>query len=274
MSEIAKAKPLPNLDSTTLTAADTFRETFSHDDEEYGINPAIAVNNVSTTSAPKAPQEKKRTGWIVAGALVIFILGLSIGLATRNNGKESTAASAVAVPSQPSVPTEDSTSEVTVAEPSKPIVPTIVLDVEGALSISSDDTNSEDPIFEPEESVGDSALLNPSLPEIIMASTSSTSSTTSSSSANKPVLSEPIINTVIASPTMSPTPSPSVSPTKEPSSEPTSEPSAEPTKKVRMSYHYKKKIDIYLFFLMYQIITQNITANRSSIKLSYVKANI
>lgn len=233
MSEIAKAKPLNHLDSTTLTVTDTFRETFSYDDEEGGYGPSRSSSDVSTTQAAnKSSQEsKKRAGWIIAGAILIFILGLSIGLATRSNGEGSTAATPTAAIPKPSVPVEDGTAAevAAVPKPDKPNVPTVVLDINEDVSISSDDVDvdSDEPIFEPAEPVGDSALLNPSLLEPVETSTLSTSS----SSANKPVLSEPIIN-VIASPTMSPSPVPS----KEPTSEPSAEPTKAPTNEVRMGY--------------------------------------
>lgn len=220
MSAIAKARPLNHLDSTTLTVTDSLRDTFSYDDEEYGLDPAIA------NAAKKVPQNKKRTGWIIAGAIMIFILGLSIGLATRSNGKKTTAASTSAVP-EPSTPIEETTliEVAAVPKPSEPSVPAIYLDVNGeAISLSSDDISDDHPIFEPVQPIGNSALLNQHSSELITSSTSPPSS----SSTNTPVLSEPA-NNVIESPTMNLSTSPSASPSTKPTPEPTESPTDKPT---------------------------------------------
>jgi len=231
MSGISKANSSNHLDNTTLTVVDTFGESFSRDDEESGLTPNIA--NASTASLANAPKGKSRTGWIIAGAIIVFILGLSIGLATRNNGEESTAATAAAVP-EPSAPIDDTT--VTTAADLGPSEtrPDVFLDVDEAvvgaepdsISVSSDNVDSDTTIsFEPEleVNVGDSSLLNTHLPDLIASPTPPPSSSPTSD----PVLSESI-NNAIPNSTMNP-PSPSATPSKKPTRDPSAAPSKKPT---------------------------------------------
>ncbi|KAL7552817.1 hypothetical protein ACHAWF_018769, partial [Thalassiosira exigua] len=251
------------------TAADTFRESFTIDDEETGNVHSGSDGNASIAQASK-PGRKGQAGWILAGMLgLVLVVALSVGLATRNSGGGEPATVATApeahtgtVTTLADVPTdanevevgpaEDVTSEETndAANASDSNAPSLFNDVFSSSSADdADGSPGESKPFQPEpqQEVGEAALLAD--PEELVAAI--TSSPTASPTTFQPTTGSSAIPSVQPSksasplsqptkwpsygPTTKPTDSPSVSPSASPSKKPTSEPTKQPTSEPTIS---------------------------------------
>jgi hypothetical protein len=203
-----------------LTVNDTAQsESFTIDgDVETGVAAttafvAAAASNAAAKQQRNNNDEKKhRLGWIIVGvAVLLLVIGLAAGLSKNNNTEEASAAA------------ESSTSTVTPTQPQDE--QPIILDLSPAENTAAGDDGSSDPLFVPEVTIGDAALLNND--EIITSSSPTLSPTPSPS--NSPVTSEPTLSPSTGTPTSSPSDSPSNAPTNEPTTSPSSSPSKQPT---------------------------------------------
>lgn len=211
MSDVNKI----NLGDTTLTVGKSFCENFSGDVETGSVDAAgnvEAMTPLATSSVPPARESKRPIGWIIGGtAALLLIVGLAVGMPKSNDALETSATTAAAVP--------------------EPVAPTVILE-DGSSKDADNASNNAlggSNIFEPEETIGDAALLvwtdaNTSSSPIESPPDSQSSLPSNGPSASPSTL-EPS-----KSPTEEPTNSPSASPSDNPTSKPTNEPTLAPSK--------------------------------------------